>query len=113
MLQYIKKKIDENNVNTNNDFDDSEMIVECAHLFQELSDLSVEGTDADSARKMVIDIPLEDDIELDSVEINIGDGRLIDIPMDAAVQESDRTEMKTFDDFYQEACVSEIGRAHV
>lgn len=108
MLQYIKKKIDENNVNTDNDFDDSEMIVECAHLFQELSDLSVEGTDADSARKMVIDIPLEDDIELDSVEINIGDGRLTDIPMDAAVQESDRTEMKTFDDFYQEACVSVV-----
>lgn len=75
---------------------------------QELSDLSVEGTDADSARKMVIDIPLEDDIELDSVEINIGDGRLTDIPMDAAVQESDRTKMKTFDDFYQEACVSVV-----
>lgn len=108
MLQYIKKKINENNVNTDDDFDDSELIVECAHLFQELSDLSVEGTEADSERKMIIDIPLEDDIELDSIEINIGDGRLTDIPMDAAVQESDRTNMKTFDDFYQEARVSVV-----
>ena len=79
-------------------------ILECAHLFQELDDLSIEGTEAGSSRPFTkVDIPLEDDIEITSVEMNMLDGRVTDIPADATVQESDYSRMKTFDDFYQEA----------
>lgn len=110
MFDFIKKQIAETcgpEANTAT-HDDSELIVECAHLFQELSDLSVEGADANRDRAISIDIPIEDDIELDSIEINLKDGRLTDVPMDATVQESNYTTMKTFNDFYQEAASSVI-----
>ena len=109
MFDYIKKKMDEHiaeSVYQDNDDNDDKVVVEYAHLFQELDELTVGGTDENVARKMVVDIPLDDDIELDTIEINIGDGRLTDIPMDAQVQESSTMGMKTFDDFYQEACTS-------
>jgi hypothetical protein len=84
----------------------NEAILECAHLFQELDDLSVEGTEAGSSRPFTkIDIPLEDDIEITAVEMNLLDGRVTNVPGDANVQESDTdyTRMKTMNDFYQEA----------
>jgi hypothetical protein len=107
MFDYIKGKIleQEEFSNTSNN-DDAAIIVEYAHLFQELDELSVDGTDADKTRHVAIDIPIEDDIELDSIELNLSDGRITDIPMDATVQESDYTAMKTFDEFYQEAVIS-------
>lgn len=109
MLDYIKSQIaarEEANAITFSDDTsvDDNIIVECAHLFQELDDISIEGTDATADRPVAIEIPLDDDIEIESIEFNIGDGRLTDIPMDATVQESyDETKMKSFDDFYQEA----------
>lgn len=82
-----------------------EAVLECAHVIQELDDLSIEGTEAGSTRPFTkIDIPLEDDVEITAVELNALDGRVLSAPMDATVQEmADYTTMKTFDDFYQEA----------
>ena len=51
---------------------------------------------------MAIDIPIEDDdIELETIEFNLGDGRVTDVPGDATVQEHYK-DMKTYDMFYQE-----------
>lgn len=81
-----------------------EAILECAHLFQELDDLSVEGTEASSPRPFTkVDIPLEDDVEITNVELNLLDGRVTDIPGDATVQEFEYYGMKDHDYFYQEA----------
>ena len=81
-----------------------EAILECAHLFQELDDLSIEGTEAGSPRPFTkIDIPLEDDIEITNVELNLLDGRVTDIPADATVQEFEYYGMKDHNYFYQEA----------
>lgn len=109
MLEYIKKQIadrvaEQEFVSSRDDHRDDEAIVEYAHLFQELDGLSVSGTDSETDRPLGIDIPLEDDIEIESVELNLKDGRVTDVPMDATVQEY--LVMKTYDDFYQEACVS-------
>lgn len=84
----------------------NDAILECAHLVQELDDLSIEGTQADSTRPFTkIDIPLEDDPEITSVEMNLLDGRITNIPTDATVQESDTVYvgMRTPEDFFQEA----------
>lgn len=81
-----------------------EAILECAHLFQELDDLSVEGTEAGSSRPFTkVDIPLEDDVEITNVELNLLDGRVTDIPGDATVQEFEYYGMKDHNYFYQEA----------
>lgn len=111
MIDYIKKQIlarEEASGRsmkhaTNYDADENKLINEYAHLFQELDDISVEGTDSGKIRKMDVDIPLEDDIEIESIEMNLADGRVVDVPADAAIQESLYKKIKTFDDFYQEA----------
>ena len=107
MLDYIKQRMKECEDLHKESYeaatDDSELVLEYAHLFQELDDLTLEGEDAHRDREIAIDIPLEDDIEVDTVEFNLSDGRLTDVPMDASVQESNYLAMKTFDDFYQEA----------
>jgi len=103
MFNFIKEKISELNKNDSPIVDDSKTIIEYAHLFQELDDLSVSGTDEGKSRPGGIEIPLDDDLELDSVEMNLSDGRITDIPMDATVQESNYNAMKTFEDFYQES----------
>ena len=82
-------------------------ILECAHLIQELDDLTLEGTDPMAARRL--DIPLmDDDIEVTSLEVDLLDGRITNMPADAAVQTeyTNFSRMKTFDDFYQEAADS-------
>lgn len=115
MLEYISKQLQAraNAENIDNSaIEEAQMndaILECAHLVQELDDLSIEGTEADSTRPFTkIDIPLEDDIEITSVELNLLDGRATNIPGDATVQESDTIYigMKTPQDFYQEAYAS-------
>lgn len=105
MFNFIKEKINElDSISSfNQNFNESEAIVEYAHIFQELDDLSVNGTDEEKTRPVGVDIPIEDDLEIDSVEMNLSDGRITDIPMDATVQESNYNAMKTFDYFYQEA----------
>ena len=78
-----------------------EEILKFAHLFQEMEELTIVGTNAQRERP-VIDIPIEDDIELDLVEMDINTGRIVDIPMDVQTNEAFAQE-KTFEDFYQEA----------
>lgn len=114
MLDYIKKQlnVDDGNslvtesavVNDNetNDEDvENSVLLEFAHLFQELDDLTETGSGA-LARNGGIDIPLEDDIEVDTVEMNLMNGNVL-VPGDASVQESAEPEMKPYEDFYNEA----------
>ena len=119
MLAFIKNKLAERMpdvVNhTENDIPDS-VVVECAHLIQELDALTIEGQDAIDARNGVsdrplanaLDIPLEDDIEIGSLELNVLDGRITDVPGDTSVPTVNEyalnTALKTEEDFYQEAC---------
>jgi hypothetical protein len=77
-----------------------EAILECAHLFNEMEELTIIGANAQRERP-VIDIPIEDDIELDLVEVDTKTGRIVDIPMDVQTTEAFAQE-KTYNDFYQE-----------
>jgi hypothetical protein len=109
MLDYIRQQIAERQKaaqpQTMTEADENDLIVEYAHLFQELDDLSVEGQDAYRDRSLELDIPIENDIELDTIEMNLMDGRITDIPMDAIVNQENFVEsMKTYADFYLEAC---------
>ena len=112
MLDYIKKQLKERNAilkqhevvnEAMNEEIDNDVILEYAHLFQELDELSVEGSDVGRVRKLAIDIPIEDDIEINTIEMDFSTGRITDVPMDAMVQEQ-YNRMKSFDDFYQESC---------
>lgn len=116
MLDYIKQQLSER-MHQDDAFQEqqhedqmNEAILECAHLIQELDDLSIDGTQTDSSRPFTkIDIPIEDDVEITAVELNALDGRVISAPMDATVQEeytADYTEMKSAKDFFQEAYAS-------
>lgn len=86
-----------------------EAILECAHLFNEMEELTIVGTNVQRERP-VIDIPIEDDIELDLVEMDVKTGRIVDVPMDVQTSEAFQQE-KTYDDFYQEA-MRRIPRFH-
>ena len=88
----------------------NDTILEYAGLFQELDDLTGKSEMNINGERNPISIPLEDDIELDSIEMNITDGRVTDIPSDATAQESyidnikqQYAVMKTRQDFYNEA----------
>ena len=114
MLDYIKKQLNVddgnsvvtesavvNNNDTNDEDVDNSVLLEYAHLFQELDDLSETGSGA-LARNNGIDIPLEDDIEVGTVELNLMNGNVL-VPGDASVQESAEPEMKSYEEFYNEA----------
>lgn len=111
MLDYIKSRLAGNEAARakllDNSAEENSLILEYSHLFQELDELTEEGTDNEKERKMSVDIPLEDDIELESIEVNLTDGRITDIPMDASIQESQTYDMMhTYDEFYQEALMN-------
>ena len=120
MLDYIKAQLRERGTQINESKqqknaykieEDPVVLTEYAHVIQELDELTVDGTEANQLRKIssIIDIPMEedDDLEIDTIEMNLNDGRITDIPMDATVTESmDYQLMKTFEDFYQEAMIS-------
>ena len=86
-------------------------ILEYASLFSELDDLTENGSRAATAVRTPVSIPLENDfeVELNTVEMNVSDGRITDIPADATVTEAFEiaspkyTAMKTRDEFVQEA----------
>ena len=114
MLDYIKKQLNVDDGNslvtesavvndneTNGEDVENSVLLEFAHLFQELDDLTETGSGA-LARNNGIDIPLEDDIEVDTVEMNLMNGNVL-VPGDASVQESAEPEMKPYEDFYNEA----------
>lgn len=117
MLDYISKRLNEmvadsqSEVVTEEAVDYTDAILEYAEDIPELNDLSAEGQQT-TQRPIgaAIDIPLDDDIELETIEINLTDGRLTDVPMDAA-QMSEAAHLdaiaiqhlKSYDDFYAEA----------
>lgn len=116
MLDYIKKQLNVddgnsvvtesavvNNNDTNDEGVDNSVLLEFAHLFQELDELSETGSGA-LARNNGIDIPLEDDLEVSNVELNLMTGNVL-VPGDASVQESvePEPEMKSYEEFYNEA----------
>lgn len=113
MLDNIKKRIAEQTKDivamTKAADDDTMLVAEYAHLFQELSDLSIEG-DGDTGAK--IDILLTgdgklsvgddlDDVVLDEIGYNLKTGTL-DVPADAAIK-TEYAAMKSEDDFYTES----------
>ena len=107
MRDFIKKQIQErmNVASKNNESVEevsNEAILEYASQFPELDDLSLEGTEAGNTRKLGIEIPLDDEAELETVEFDIPGGKVKDVPDTASIQES-YDGMKTFDQFYQEA----------
>jgi hypothetical protein len=117
MLDFIRKQlgvedlVQESNIDTDPIVDtDNSLVVEYAHLFQELSDVSEEGNvDEISERGRIggVDISLEDDIdvETDIFEYDPTRGSVVDIPKDATKNsiETESAEMKTYDEFFTEA----------
>ena len=107
MLDYIKSVLAESEPNRQPaDYVDDATILEYAHMFPELADITETGTT--TGVRAPISIPLDEDfeVELDSFQYNYTDGRVTDIPTDATVSESYRIAanvMKTRDDFVQEA----------
>ena len=110
MLKYVREQLKqqglfaESVVNNVDELDD-DMFVEAAHVLDELGDLSGHGDgsiDQDAIRNP-ISIPVEDDIEIDTVEFCMVDSRMSDVPGDAALQEAYYDELKHFSDFYAEA----------
>lgn len=111
MLEYIKSQIRAQNAgsvapaSTPEEVPD-DVITEYAQLFQELDDITVEGSEVGKERKLGVDIPLEDDVEVESIEISLDGARVLDVAGDTAapstVGESYET-MKTYDQFFIEA----------
>lgn len=111
MLEYVKKQLAASgifNESVVEDTTEDDAFLEAAHVLDELSDLSSGGTEdpSEMRRMSAVSIPVEDDFELDTVEFNMADGRITDIPMDAALQESYYKSLKTRDDFYAEGYYS-------
>ena len=108
MLKYVREQLKkqglfaESVVNNVDELDD-DMFVEAAHVLDELGELSGSGTMDHTAIRNPISIPLEDDIEIDTVEFCMVDSRMSDIPGDAALQEAYYDDLKHFSDFYAEA----------
>lgn len=84
----------------------NEVLLEYARLFQELDDLTEDGTEDGKVRKLGVDIPLDDDMEVENLEFNIGDGKVSDVPGDATVAEYQT--MKTLDMFVKEAAATTV-----
>jgi hypothetical protein len=111
MLEYIKQQIalkqqqvvnEHDEVITSSDDQMDDTIMECMQMFDDMSDLTMEGANAYRERP-ILDIPLDEDIELDSLEMSITSNRLMDIPGDITAMEHVYEDQKTFNDFYQEA----------
>lgn len=110
MLDNIKKRIAEATADvvarTKAADDDTALVAEYAHMFQELSDLSIEGDGNSRSIELLLDNdghidPDLDDIELEVIGYNLKTGTL-DIPSDAAVATEYAT-MKSEGDFYVES----------
>lgn len=108
MLEYIKQQLAqkhaENNVvetqvNTTDPMDDA--ILEYAHLFDDMSELTMEGSNTLRERP-ILDIPIDEDIELDSLELSITSNRIMDVPSDITAMEHVYEDQKSYNDFYQE-----------
>lgn len=112
MLDYIKRQIRNQqslktptkaNTKLTPESIPNDVILEYAQLYQELDDLTEEGSDSERERALGIDIPLEDDIEIENIEFNLKDGRVSDVPADATTITESYKNAKTYDEFYYEA----------
>lgn len=112
MLDYIKRQIRNQqslktptkaNTKLTPESIPNDVILEYAQLYQELDDLTEEGSDSERERALGIDIPLEDDIEIENIEFNLKDGRVSDVPADATSITESYKNAKTYDEFYYEA----------
>ena len=113
MFDNIKKRISEQTkdvvVRSRIEDDDTAIVAEYAHLFQELSDLTMEGDGDSRSIELLLDgdgrldasFDTDDDIELEELGYNIATGT-IDAPSDAAITTS-YANMKSEDDFYKES----------
>ena len=92
---------------------ENEAILECAHLIQELDDLTLEGQEINKMRDIdAVDIPIDDDGVIDSLEFSISSGTISDIPADVLIHSESYEYMKAREDFVQET-VSENPRQYM
>lgn len=111
MLDNIKKRIAEQTADVvtraNAKDDDTALVAEYAHMFQELSDLSIDGDGSSRSIELLLDDDgkLEpdpiDDIELEEIGYNLKTGT-IDVLSDAAIK-TEYAAMKSKDDFFTES----------
>jgi len=111
MLDNIKKRIAEQTADVvtraNAKDDDTALVAEYAHMFQELSDLTVEGDGSSRSIELLLDDDgkLEpdpvDDIEIEELGYNLKTGT-IDVLSDAAIK-TEYAAMKSKDDFFTES----------
>lgn len=107
MLDYIKSQINSkrsvDKAPTPEEMPD-EAVLEYAHIFQELADVTSEGSDAGKVRKLGMDFDLlEEEITPTTVEFDIESGTLADVKNDATAVTESYAGMKTYDKFYAEA----------
>ena len=107
MKEYIMKQLAEMQEHANNDASDENAenaaIMECAHLIAELDDLTVEGTELNKFRDIdAINIPIDDDGVIDTLELCVSNGSIVDIPADVLVHSESYEFMKAKEDFLQE-----------
>ena len=111
MLDNIKKRIAESTadiiVRENTENDDTALVAEYAHMFQELEDLSVDGDGDSRSIELLLDNDGQidhdpiGDIELEEIGYNLKTGT-IDVLSDAAIQ-TEYASMKSEGDFYEES----------
>lgn len=107
MLEYIKQQLALKNAAMNTQVSDpsdelDDAILEYAHLFEDMGELTMEGHNAVRERP-ILDIPIEEDIELDSMEMSITSNRIMDIPADITAMEYVYEDQKSYHDFFNEA----------
>lgn len=105
--QEIRSRMDSTAKNNAPESVPNDTILEYSSLFQELDDLSPEGTQAGETRKLSTDIPLlkdEEDSEIEKIEFDLGTGN-VDVNKDATVDSvtESYTGIKSYEEFYQEA----------
>ena len=111
MLDNIKKRIAESTadiiVRENAENDDTALVAEYAHMFQELEELSVDGDGDSRSIELLLDNDGQidhdpiGDIELEEIGYNLKTGT-IDVLSDAAIQ-TEYAAMKSEGDFYEES----------
>jgi hypothetical protein len=109
MLDKIKNRISERvaEINDANTVDDSALVAEYAHIFQELDELEIK--DEDDVKTTDIELPIDkgngaiedDESEINSIELNLSTGTS-DVLPDASIA-SEYALMKTEADFINEA----------
>lgn len=109
MLDKIKNRISERvaEINDANTVDDSALVAEYAHIFQELDELEIK--DEDDVKTTDIELPIDkgngaiddDESEITSIDINLATGTS-DVLPDASIK-SEYALMKSEDDFVTEA----------